>query len=98
MQIEIVGVRTPPGSAEKRNPIALVSLSFGDVIATFAVVALKGRKVTVRAPKTPDGLDGVILPMSLEARVRDLAHAAAMADPTARAALTRHPSSRRLAR
>lgn len=89
--IEIIGVRVPIGSAERRNPVVLVEVSFGELRVTYTVVSLKGRKREVRAPETPDRLEGVKLPASLAPLVRDLVHAAAMADPAARAVLTRPP-------
>ncbi len=94
--VEIVGVRVPIGSAERRNPIVLVEVSFGELRVVYSVVSLKGRKREVRAPETPERLEAVTLPASLAPLVRDLVHAAAMADPAARAVLTRPPLARHI--
>jgi hypothetical protein len=91
LPVEIVGVRVPIGSAERRNPIALVEVSFGELRVIYTVAQLRNRKREVRAPETPDRMEGVKLPASLAPLVRDLVHAAAMADPAARAVLTRPP-------
>ena len=89
--IEIIGVRVPLGSAERRNPIALVEVAFGELRVTYTVAQLRNRKREVRAPETPDRMEGVKLPASLAPLVKDLVQAAAMADPAARAVLTRPP-------
>jgi hypothetical protein len=96
--VEIVGVRVPPGSETRRNPLVLVEVSFGEVRVTYAVVALKGRKITVRAPETPERMGGVKLSERLAGFVGELVWAAAKNSPAAWAVLTRPPYARRLAR
>jgi hypothetical protein len=72
--VEIVGVRVPVGSAERRNRVALVEVAFGDLRVVYSGVSLKGRKREVRAPATPERMEGVTLPASLAPLVRDLVH------------------------
>jgi hypothetical protein len=98
LPVEIVGVRVPVGSAERRNPVVLVEVSFGEVRVTYAVLALKGRKITVRAPETPEGVGGVTLTERLAGFVGELVWAAAKNNPAAWSVLTRTPYVRRLAR
>ena len=92
--IEILGIRVPPGSEERRNPVVLIDLAIYDLKVTYAVVALKGRKLACRPPETPERTSGVRLPEYLERAVHEATWAAVAADAAAWAVLTRRPSAR----
>ena len=96
--VRVTAVRVLSGSEERRNPVVLVEVSFGEVRVTYAVVALKGRKITVRAPETPERMGGVKLSERLAGFVGELVWAAAKNSPAAWAVLTRPPYAKRLAR
>jgi hypothetical protein len=97
-QSEIVGVRVPAGSAARRNPLVLVEVSFGEVRVTYAVVALKGRKIAVRPPETLKRVGEVQLSERPAGIVGEPVWAKAKNSPAAGAALRRPPSDRRLTR
>ena len=92
--IEILGVRVPPGSEERRNPVVLIELAIYDLKVTYAVVALKGGKLEFRPPETPERTGGVELPEHLKGAVLDTLWGAAMTDAAAWSLLTRRPSAR----
>lgn len=69
--------RVPLVYAEAEGP--------GGVRLILTVARLRGGRLEVRPPRGPDGVgDGVMLPDEARDRLRDLAIAAALADPAAR--------------
>ena len=54
-RFNVVEVAVPPGSAERRTPIAVVKGDLGPVRLAFTVSSLQGNKLQVRPPLAGDG-------------------------------------------
>jgi hypothetical protein len=88
--ISIVHVRVPPGSVDRRSPVAVVDAWVGPVRLSFTISSLKGNQLQVRPPMTAGEAEpGVKMPPALAARVVEAVIAAAKADPEAAYALSR---------
>jgi hypothetical protein len=98
LAIIVAAVRVPAGASERRNPVVLVDAEIGPVRVTYAVVAMKRRRLAVRPPEAADRGEGIRLPPVLQELVFDAVMGAVKADPAAREVLARErPAERYIA-
>jgi hypothetical protein len=61
-EFRVIAVRVPPGSEDRRTPIAIVEGDLGPVRLLMTVASRNGNRIIVLAPTAADGTPGVRLP------------------------------------
>jgi hypothetical protein len=89
LHIEVVALRVPAGSRDRRNPVVLADTEIGPLTLRLGVFAMKRGRWLVRVPEAADRSEGVTLPPLLRDLVVDAVLAAVKADPEARDLLAR---------
>lgn len=89
MQIEVLGIRLPPG--ERRVPLALADVAIGPLRLTCGIVRLgRGRgRLVLRMPTMDDRTPAVALPDDLWGEIETACFTAAKKDTAVRKALLR---------
>lgn len=64
-EFRVIAVRVPPGSEDRRTPVAIVEGDLGPVRLLMTVASRSGNRIIVMAPTAADGTPGVRLPPML---------------------------------
>lgn len=84
IEVTAVAVRVPPGSLERRTPVAEVDVRIGPVTVTFLISSLQGNRLVARAPMKAGSADpGIGLPPKVAEAVSAVVMEAAKTHPEA---------------